>query len=185
MPALLLLLAANPDNNTTNHSPLNSPITSAISPPQTLSPQTATPQPSTDTQQQLPVLAATQRVQQKAAIAIGRLVVYNDTMCAALVSGGGLERLVELAVCRGARLDSDYTLVSVVTAVRKIAGVAFPAARNIVPALSLTAFTTIWTGAIALMIHGFAANSTSGTRAEEALAMVRGARERGVDVPGL
>ena len=122
MPALLLLLAANPDNNTTNHSPLNSPITSAISPPQTLSPPTTTPQPSTDTQQQLPVLAATQRVQQKAAIAIGRLVVYNDTMCAALVSGGGLERLVELAVCRGARLDSDYTLVSVVTAVRKIAG---------------------------------------------------------------
>ena len=67
----------------------------------------------------LPVLAATQRVQQKAAIAIGRLAVYHG-LCLSLVSGGGLERLVELAVCRAARLDSDYTLVSVVTAVRKI-----------------------------------------------------------------
>ena len=64
-------------------------------------------------------MAATQRVQQKAAIAIGRLAVYHG-LCLSLVSGGGLERLVELAVCRAARLDSDYTLVSVVTAVRKI-----------------------------------------------------------------
>jgi len=88
VPALLLLLAADPDSTV----------------------QDAT----------LPVLAATQRVQQKAAIAIGRLAVYPG-LCVSLVSGGGLERLVELAVCSVARLDSDYTLVSVVTAVRKIA----------------------------------------------------------------
>lgn len=86
VPALLLLLAADPD-------------------PQDRS---------------LPVLAATQRVQQKAAIAIGRLAVHR-TVCVSILSAGGLDRLVELSVCREARLDSDYTLVSVVTAVRKIA----------------------------------------------------------------
>jgi hypothetical protein len=46
--------------------------------------------------------------------------VYHN-ICTAIVSGGGLERLVELAICRDARLDSDYTLVSVVTTVRKLA----------------------------------------------------------------
>ena len=66
-----------------------------------------------------PVLAATQRVQQKAAIAIGRLSVHKD-VCLSVLSAGGLDRLVELSVSREARLDSDYTLVSVVTAVRKL-----------------------------------------------------------------
>ena len=70
----------------------------------------------------LPLLAATQRVQQKAAIAIGRLSVYRS-MCLSVISGGGLDRLVELAVCKEARIDSDFTLVSVVTAVRRIAQV--------------------------------------------------------------
>ena len=36
---------------------------------------------------------------------------------AGLVSGSGLERLVELSVSREARLDSDSTLVAVITAV--------------------------------------------------------------------
>ena len=66
-----------------------------------------------------PLLSATQRVQQKAAIAIGRLSAYPD-ICLSILSGGGLDRLVELSVCKDARMDSEFTLVSVVTAVRKI-----------------------------------------------------------------
>merc|ERR1711941_129851 len=68
----------------------------------------------------LPVLAATQRVQQKAAIAIGRLSSQPSVMTG-LMSGAGLERLVELSVCKKARLDSDSTLVAVITAVRRLA----------------------------------------------------------------
>ena len=34
-----------------------------------------------------------------------------------MLSGSGLERLVELSVCKKARLDSDSTLVAVITAV--------------------------------------------------------------------
>ena len=34
-----------------------------------------------------------------------------------LMSGSALERLVELSVCKKARLDSDTTLVAVITAV--------------------------------------------------------------------
>ena len=34
-----------------------------------------------------------------------------------LMSGSALERLVELSVCKKARLDSDSTLVAVITAV--------------------------------------------------------------------
>ena len=67
----------------------------------------------------IPLLSATQRVQQKAAIAIGRLSAYTS-ICLSILSGGGLDRLVELSVCKDARLDSEFTLVSVVTAVRKI-----------------------------------------------------------------
>jgi hypothetical protein len=66
------------------------------------------------------LLAATQRVQQKAAIAIGRLAAGGPDFCLGVLSGGGLERLVELAVCRDARIDSDFTLVAVLTAVRRL-----------------------------------------------------------------
>ena len=104
-------MAADPNTPNTANSPTNSGLT-------------ANPAVTVNTTGggniSLPILAATQRVQQKAAIAIGRLSVYHD-ICVSIVSGGGLERLVELAVCRAARLDSDYTLVSVVTAVRKVA----------------------------------------------------------------
>ena len=34
-----------------------------------------------------------------------------------VLSGSGLDRLVELSVCKKARLDSDSTLVAVITAV--------------------------------------------------------------------
>jgi len=68
---------------------------------------------------ELPVMAATQRVQQKAAISIGRLA-NEPSVVAGVLSGSGLERLVELSVCKKARLDSDSTLVAVITAVRKI-----------------------------------------------------------------
>merc|ERR1712130_303970 len=68
----------------------------------------------------LPVLAATQRVQQKAAIAIGRLS-SQQTVMSGILSGSGLDRLVELSVCKKARLDSDSTLVAVITAVRRLA----------------------------------------------------------------
>ena len=111
VPALLLLLAADPNSPSTAISPTNGGLT-------------ANPAVTVNTTSggniSLPIMAATQRVQQKAAIAIGRLSVYHN-FCVSIVSGGGLERLVELAVCRTARLDSDYTLVSVVTAVRKVA----------------------------------------------------------------
>ena len=36
------------------------------------------------------------------------------------MSGSALERLVELSVCKKARLDSDSTLVAVITAVSQI-----------------------------------------------------------------
>ena len=85
VPALLLLLASDPDHQ----------------------------------DRSLPLLAATQRVQQKAAITIGRLAMYRS-LALAVISGGGLDRLVELSVSRETRIDSDYTLVAVVTAVRKI-----------------------------------------------------------------
>ena len=39
-----------------------------------------------------------------------------------LMSGSALERLVELSVCKKARLDSDSTLVAVITAVSEGAG---------------------------------------------------------------
>ena len=41
----------------------------------------------------------------------------ESMVVAGLVSGSGLERLVELSVSREARLDSDSTLVAVITAV--------------------------------------------------------------------
>ena len=65
------------------------------------------------TNSQLPVMAATQRVQQKAAIAIARLSTQPSVM-AGVLSGSGLDRLVELSVCKKARLDSDATLVAVI-----------------------------------------------------------------------
>jgi len=71
------------------------------------------------TTSQVPMLAATQRVQQKAAIAIARLST-EPSVVSGVLSGSGLERLVELSVCKKARLDSDSTLVAVITAVRKI-----------------------------------------------------------------
>lgn len=71
------------------------------------------------TKSELPVMAATQRVQQKAAISIGRLAT-EPSVVSGVLSGSGLERLVELSVCKKARLDSDSTLVAVITAVRKI-----------------------------------------------------------------
>ena len=37
-----------------------------------------------------------------------------------LMSGSALERLVELSVCKKARLDSDSTLVAVITAVSDV-----------------------------------------------------------------
>lgn len=70
--------------------------------------------------QELAVMSATQRVQQKAAIAIGRLC-EEEAVVEGVLSGSGLERLVELSVCKRARLDSDSTLVAVITTVRKIA----------------------------------------------------------------
>jgi len=70
------------------------------------------------TNSQLPVMAATQRVQQKAAIAIARLS-SSPSVVSGVLSGSGLDRLVELSVCKKARLDSDSTLVAVITAVRR------------------------------------------------------------------
>lgn len=74
---------------------------------------------STPSSQELAIMAATQRVQQKAAIAIGRLSCETSVV-SGILAGSGLERLVELSVCKKARLDSDSTLVAVITAVRKI-----------------------------------------------------------------
>jgi len=71
------------------------------------------------TNSQLPAMAATQRVQQKAAIAIARLS-SSPTVVSGVLSGSGLDRLVELSVCKKARLDSDSTLVAVITAVRRL-----------------------------------------------------------------
>jgi hypothetical protein len=116
VPALLLLLAADPektargqisgrgrDHDTQSQNKSNGSISSSES---------------------AALLAATQRVQQKAAIAIGRLAVGEQaSFCLDILSGGGLERLVELAVCRDARIDSDFTLVAVLTAVRKVSQV--------------------------------------------------------------
>ena len=41
----------------------------------------------------------------------------SPAVAAGIISGSGLDRLVELSVCKKARLDSDSTLVAVITAV--------------------------------------------------------------------
>lgn len=41
----------------------------------------------------------------------------QPSVMSGVMSGSGLERLVELSVCKKARLDSDSTLVAVITAV--------------------------------------------------------------------
>merc|ERR1712126_174664 len=48
------------------------------------------------TKTELPLMAATQRVQQKAAISIGRLA-NEPAVVSGILSGSGLERLVELS----------------------------------------------------------------------------------------
>ena len=75
---------------------------------------------SPETQGDLAAMAATQRVQQKAAIGISRLA-GEAMIVEGILSGSGLDRLVELSVCKKARLDSDSTLVAVITAVRRLA----------------------------------------------------------------
>ena len=75
---------------------------------------------SPETQGDLAAMAATQRVQQKAAIGISRLA-GEALIVEGILSGSGLDRLVELSVCKKARLDSDSTLVAVITAVRRLA----------------------------------------------------------------
>ena len=66
---------------------------------------------SPETQGDLAAMAATQRVQQKAAIGISRLA-GEALIVEGILSGSGLDRLVELSVCKKARLDSDSTLVA-------------------------------------------------------------------------
>ena len=107
VPALLLLLAADPDKISAGGRPVRA------------SQETVGATGS----EAAALMAATQRVQQKTAIAIGRLTVGGPAFCRSILSGGGLERLVELAVCRDARIDSDFTLVAVLTAVRKVSQV--------------------------------------------------------------
>jgi len=75
---------------------------------------------SPESQGDLAAMAATQRVQQKAAIGISRLA-GEALIVEGILSGSGLDRLVELSVCKKARLDSDSTLVAVITAVRRLA----------------------------------------------------------------
>jgi hypothetical protein len=115
VPALLLLLAADPEKTAAGRS------RSLRAGGGKLQQQEILVKTNSET---AALLAATQRVQQKAAIAIGRLTAAGSSdFCLSLLSGGGLERLVELAVCRDARIDSDFTLVAVLTAVRKLSQV--------------------------------------------------------------